>query len=217
MTCPRPTLRRVVEAVNPNKLRAALDASRGDIVDDLAKNHVIIDGKKLRGENPTSRGCNGLYILNAWVSEAEICVGEERVDDKTNELAVLPALLASLWLTGSLVSVDDMGTHRNIAQQIIMQGGDCLMPVKDNQRMLKELVDSVFGPSEKLSSHTLEETGHGRAEKRECVVIDTRLLEQEGLYQEWPGLKRTVKVNRERTEKGLTTKETIYIISAARR
>lgn len=134
------TILRVVEAVNPAQLRASLDCCRGHIMESLCGHQVVIDGKKLRGENPKSR----LYILNAWVSETEICVAEKPVDDKANELKVLPTVLSSLWLTGSLVSIDAMGTHRNIAEQIILQGGDYLMALKDNQPILKDLTENIF-------------------------------------------------------------------------
>ena len=66
------TILRVVESVNPTQLRASLDCCRGHIIESLCGNQVIIDGKKLRGENPKSSGCHGLYILNAWVSETEL-------------------------------------------------------------------------------------------------------------------------------------------------
>lgn len=79
------TVRRVVESVSPDEMRASLSISREHIVSSLKGCHVIIDGKKHRGENPASRECNGLYILNAMVSEYEICVSEKRVEDKTNE------------------------------------------------------------------------------------------------------------------------------------
>lgn len=208
------TILRVVEAVNPNQLRACLDSCRQHIIDSLCGHHLIIDGKKLRGENPISRGCNGLYILNAWVSEVEICVAEKPVDDKTNELTALPSVLAALWLTGALVSIDAMGTHRNIADQILLQGGDYLMALKDNQPILKELVENVFNATAPLSVFTTEEKGHGRLEKRTCSVLDTRLLEQEGMYEPWPGLKRIIKMERERTEKGVKSRETIYYLSS---
>ena len=58
------------------------------ILSSLKGCQVIIDGKKLRGGNPTGRGCNGPYILNAMVSDHEICVEEERVEDKTNGAAI---------------------------------------------------------------------------------------------------------------------------------
>lgn len=139
------TILRVVESVNPVQLRASLDCCRGHIIESLCGHQVIIDGKKLRGENPKSLGSQGLYVLNAWVSETEICVAEKPVDDKSNELMALPSVLSSLWLTGSLVSIDAMGTHRNIAEQILLQGGDYLMALKDNQPILKDLTESILG------------------------------------------------------------------------
>lgn len=208
------TILRVVESVNPVQLRASLDCCRGDIIEFLCGHQVIIDGKKLRGENPKSLGCHGLYILNAWVSETEICVAEKPVDDKTNELTVLPSVLSSLWLTGSLVSIDAMGTHRNIADQIILQGGDYLMALKDNQPILRNLIENIFRDAIPMSVYTTEEKGHGRLEKRTCSIIDATLLEQEGMYERWPGLKRIIRMERERTENGSRSRETIYYLSS---
>ena len=48
------------------------------------------------------------------MSETEICVAEKPVDDKANELTVLPTVLSSLWLTGSLVSIDAMESEKMI-------------------------------------------------------------------------------------------------------
>lgn len=211
------TVRRVVEAVDPEQMRASLAICRENIISSLKGCHVIIDGKKLRGENPASRGCNGLYILNAMVSDYEICLAEERVDDKTNELKVLPATISSLCITGALVSVDAMGTHRNIAQQIIMQDGDYLMALKDNQPILKDLIAIIFNNTSPLSTFTTEEKGHGREEKRTCSVLDTRLLEREGMYEQWPGLKRIIKMDRERLCNGIKSRETVYYLSSEER
>ena len=208
------TILRVVESVNPGQLRASLDACRENIISSLCNHHIIIDGKKLRGENPKSTGCDGLYILNAWVSEAEICIAEKEVGDKANELTVLPSVLASLCLDGSLVSIDAMGTHRNIARQIILQGGDYLMALKDNQPILKELAANMFDSFKPISEYMTEEKGHGRVETRTCSVLDTRQLEKEGMYEEWPGLSRIIKVSRKRSCDGKVSKETIYYLSS---
>ena len=158
---------------------------------------------------------SGHHILNAWVSETEICVAEKPVDDKTNELTVLPSVLSSLWLTGALVSIDAMGTHRNIAEQIILQGGDYLMALKDNQPILKDLVENIFRTATTMSVYTTEEKGHGRQEKRTCSIMDTTLLEQEGMYERWPGLKHIIRMERERTENGSRSRESIYYLSSA--
>ena len=136
------------------------------------------------------------------------------MNGKTNELTVLPSVLSSLWLTGALVSVDAMGTHRNIAEQIILRGGDYLMALKDNQPILKGLTESIFSSTTPISVYTTEEKGHGRVEKRTCSIMDTTLLEQEGMYEKWPGLKRIIKMERERTENGARSRETIYYLSS---
>ena len=208
------TIRRVVEAVNPDQMRESLRICRERIISNLSGCHVILDGKKLRGENPKSKGCHGLYILNAMVSKYEICISEKRVDDKTNELTVLPSVIASMCLVGALVSIDAMGTHRNIAQQILLQNGNYLMALKDNQPILKELVETIFKVSKPISEYRSQEKGHGRIELRECSILDTKLLEQEGMYEEWPGLKRIIKMYRERTCDGNKSKETIYYLSS---
>ena len=122
--------------------------------------------------------------------------------------------MSSLWLTGSLVSIDAMGTHRNIAEQIILQGGDYLMALKDNQPILRELTENIFRCSTPMSVYTTEEKGHGRLEKRTCSIMDTTLLEQEGMYEKWPGLKRIIRMERERTENGSLSRETIYYLSS---
>ena len=208
------TILHVVESVKPARLRASLDCCRGHIMESLCGHQVVIDGKKLRGENPMSLGCHGLYILNAWVSETEICVAEKPVDAKANELTALPSVLSSLWLTGSLVSVDAMGIHRSIAEQIILQGGDYLMALKDNQPILKDLTENIFRSATPMSACTTEEKGHGRLEKKTCSIMDTTLLEQEGMYEKWPGLKRIIRMVRERTENGVRSRETMYYLSS---
>ena len=88
-------------------MKASLVISKDSILSLLKGCHVIIDGKKLLENYLTSMGCNGLYILKAIVSDYEICVEEERLDDKTNELAVLTSVIASLCIVGNLVDVKD--------------------------------------------------------------------------------------------------------------
>ena len=67
-----------------------------EILEDLSEKQIVLDGKKLRGVSPNSKGNSGLYILNAWVSENRICVGQEKVDEKSNEITAIPKILESL-------------------------------------------------------------------------------------------------------------------------
>lgn len=40
------------------------------------------------------------------------------------------------------------------------------------------------------------------------------MLEKEGLYEEWPGLRSIIKIHRERTCDGVKSKETVYYLSS---
>lgn len=88
------------------------------------------------------------------------------------------------------------------------------MALKDNQSILKDLTENIFRNANPMSVYTTEEKGHGRLEKRTCSIMDTTLLEQEGMYECWPGLKRIIRMERERTENGSNSRETIYYLSS---
>ena len=79
------TFRRVFQLLDCQELRNILTAQGKAILDTLSEKQVCLDGKKLRGANPTSRGNQGFWLVNAWVGENRLCVGQEKVDDKRNE------------------------------------------------------------------------------------------------------------------------------------
>jgi hypothetical protein len=89
----------------------------------LSEKRICLDGKKLRGLSPGSRGNKGLYTVNAWVSENQVCVGQKKVEDKSNEITAMPALLEELEITDSPVNIDTMGYQRDIAKKIKTKGG----------------------------------------------------------------------------------------------
>jgi predicted transposase YbfD/YdcC len=47
--------------------------------------------------------------------------------EKSYEIAAIPLLLRRLELTGALVTIDAMGTQKEIAQTIIDGGGDYVL------------------------------------------------------------------------------------------
>jgi len=59
----------------------------------LAQKQICPDGKKLNGVSPRGKGTDGLWLVNAWVSENRLCVGQQRVEDKRNELDELVPLI----------------------------------------------------------------------------------------------------------------------------
>jgi hypothetical protein len=110
------TFRRVFSMLEPDILRQCLHDYGKDLTGLLPEKQICVDGKKLRGVSPTSRGNKGLYIANARVSENRICIGQERVEDKSNEITAIPCLIEEPDIAGAAVSIEAIGCQRDIAE-----------------------------------------------------------------------------------------------------
>ncbi|RIY04431.1 ISAs1 family transposase [Hymenobacter rubripertinctus] len=120
------TFNRVFQLLSPALLQDCLAQHGHALLDTLAQKQLCLDGKKLRGVSPRSADNAGLYLVNAWVSENRLCVGQQRVADKSNEITALPELLAQLDLREAVVTIDAMGCQAAIAGQIRQQQGHYL-------------------------------------------------------------------------------------------
>jgi predicted transposase YbfD/YdcC len=81
-------------------------------------------------------------------------------------------------LTGCIVTIDAIGCQREIAQQIVNQGGDYLLSVKENQKQLYDDIKLFFKLAQPNDfakvNHTYQRTvdnNHGRLEIRQCWAI----------------------------------------------
>jgi predicted transposase YbfD/YdcC len=100
-------------------------------------------------------------------------LGQQRCEEKSNEITAIEALLPNLALSGCIVTIDAMGCQTAIAAQVIERQGDYLLNVKDNQPKLAEAIKEYFQIGQQHAwahlkpSHckTLDK-GHGRIETR---------------------------------------------------
>lgn len=137
---------------------------------------VAIDGKTLRGSYDRRDGKAAIHMVSAWATENMLSLGQVVVDQKSNEITAIPALLQTLELTGAVVSIDAMGCQKEIAGQIRDRGGDYVLAVKQNQPTLYERVEGAIADglekeSSEVDSHQTSETGHGRQETRTYVTF----------------------------------------------
>jgi len=93
------TFNRVFSSLNPKLLGKCLHDYGKDIVGLLSDKQICFDGKKLKGVSPTSRGNKGFFIVNAWVAENRICIGQMKVEEKSNEITAIPSLIEELDIT----------------------------------------------------------------------------------------------------------------------
>ena len=179
---------------------------------------IAIDGKSVRGvKKATATGC--LHLVSAWASGNRLTLGQVSVPDGSNEIAVIPELLALLELKGAIVTLDAAGCQREIARQIRAQGGDYLLAVKGNQPTLHAAVEQVFADAcggefaeVDYDQHATVEDGHGRHEERYVTVI----RDPKGLPEGWTDATAVVQINREREANGTNATTCHYYITSHR-
>jgi predicted transposase YbfD/YdcC len=136
---------------------------------------VAIDGKTSRRSHDRKKGQKALHLVSAFASTSRLVLGQEAVDEKSNEITAIPILLERIDLEGALVSIDAMGCNPTIAETIIAAKADYLLAVKDNQPTLHADIKSYFDTApfgEVERSETLGKD-HGRLEIRAHSVSHT--------------------------------------------
>ena len=127
---------------------------------------VAIDGKTSRRSHDRRRGQKALHLVSAFATTSRLVLGQEAVDEKSNEITAIPALLDRIDVKGALVSIDAMGCNPGIAQSILDAEADYLLAVKDNQPTLHADVKSYFDtvPSGEVERSETIGKEHGRLE-----------------------------------------------------
>ena len=186
---------------------------------------ISLDGKVLRHSFDTALGQNAIHMVSAWASSVRLVLGAVKVDEKSNEITAVPILLAALDIEGCIITADALNTQKSIVAQIVAQGADYMLPVKENHPHLSQDIQNLFENADTHRYEGLEHTcntsqtcARGRSETRKCDVI--RLQPNDPFWgdiqQEWSNLNSLVRVERTRqTSKG-TTFEVAYFISSLR-
>jgi predicted transposase YbfD/YdcC len=181
---------------------------------------VAIDGKTSRRSHDRKAGRLPLHLVSAFATNSHLILGQEAVEEKSNEIIAIPALLERLDLKGALVSIDAIGCNPTIAGAVVEAGADYLLAVKDNQLTLHAEIESYFAtaPAKEIASAQTLDKGHGRLEIRNHKV--SRTVDWVGSDRAFPGAKRfrnlaAIAVVETTTERGdkISTERRSYISS----
>jgi predicted transposase YbfD/YdcC len=224
------TFGRIFSRLDPDAFERCFLAWMSTLVELSGGRLVAIDGKSIRRSFEHSWDKSGMtHLVSALVSQGgnRVVFGQVAVEDKSNEITAIPKLLELMDLKGAVVTIDAIGTQRDIAGKIIQGQGDYVLAVKDNQPALYEKVtalmdEAALGEVDGLDVGYFEEhdDNHGRIEtRRTWVVNDTSSLGKR-LLDQWPGLSTGSLTRVERTRQdlgdltGRTTVERHYCISS---
>lgn len=136
---------------------------------------------------------------------------------KGNEITAIPKLLEMLDIKGCIVTIDAMGTQKEIAEKIVSKEADYILSLKENQKTLyndvKLYIDDIRKDKNILESENYHKTidkGHGRFEIRECIISE----EISWLHNknDWKNINGVGAVYCEIEEKGHKSKQSHYFI-----
>jgi predicted transposase YbfD/YdcC len=214
------TFRRVLSALDPGAFRRAFTAWMQALVGDLKGKLVAIDGKTARRSFDRAAETSALHLVNAWVRDNQLVLGQLATEEKSNEITAIPALIGLLDLRGATVTIDAMGTQKEIAKAIVEQDADYILAVKGNQGNLHEQIVEFFkgAGSETFQgvAHTFHETedkAHGRRETRRAW--STHDLSSIDEASKWSSVRSITLVESKREVDGKATEvERRYYISS---
>ncbi len=137
---------------------------------------IAIDGKTVRRSHDRSKGRAALHLVSAFATNSHLVLGQEAVDDKTNETTAIPVLLEKLAagrsLEGAVVTIDAIACNPQIAQAIRDAGADYLLAVKGNQPTLQADIEAAFDAGKgQVEVDVDHDKGHGRIETRTVSVL----------------------------------------------
>lgn len=225
------TFGRVFARLDPDAFETCFQKWMASMVELSGGKLVAIDGKSLRRSFEHGWDKSGMaHMVSAFVQGNKMVFAQEKTDGKGQELAAIDKLLGVLDLQGAVVSIDAIGTQKQVAANILKAKANYVLQVKDNQPTLhKKLVmaidEAILDGFKGLNSDRFDETdsGHGRIEQRTLWVCwDVKELLGE-LADEWPGLCALIAVERTRESTGkegkpkTSTERHYYISSLDRR
>ena len=208
------TFRNIIKEIDTQKLHILFCQWMKSVVSELT-GVVAIDGKTARRTHDRSK--RPLHVISAFSHEYELVMGQLACEEKSNEITAIPKLLDMLELKGCIVTIDAMGTQKEIAEKIVSKDADYILALKENQKnMYRDVMlylDDIRNDKDVINSsnyHRSVEKGHGRIESRTCVISEE--IGWLNGKEDWAGISGIGAIYCEVEEKGRKSKQRHYFI-----
>ena len=219
------TFGRVFARLDPDEFRRCFLAWVRAVVGEVGEQVVAVDGKTLRGSHDRAAGKEALHLVSAWATASGLVLAQVATDAKSNEITAIPTLLRLLALEGATVTIDAMGCQTAIAGQLVEQGADYVLTLKDNHPALRDRVRLAFADARRAAGTSLpvadvapavtHDRAHGRAETRRCLAIgEPAYLAYVDPERRWPNLRSVVLIESTRRVGGTVTIEDRYYLAS---
>lgn len=209
----------VLNRVKPKEFSQAFTrwvSQLGHLRNDL----VSIDGKVMRRTLDKASGASAIHLVSAWSAKNNLCFGQIKVAEKSNEITAIPLLLDLLDIKGATITMDAMGCQFTIADKIVDAQADYVLALKGNQGEfyddIKLFLKTNLANEFKNTSHTVSKIvngDHGRIEQRKVwLITDVQWLIE--CHPRWKSIKGIAIVDSTREVQGKTSHEQRFYITS---
>lgn len=213
------TFGRVLEKLNPIEFQNSFMKWIASVSKQTKGKVIAIDGKTLRRSHDHANDKKAIHMISAWAESNNVVLGQLKTSEKSNEITAIPTLLNLLDISGSIITIDAMGTQKQIVQTIIENDADYVLALKENHKTFHDEVVRLFDHQEKMMQQgysfdecTTVDGDHGRVETRKYTATsDLGWFEDKS---EWKGLNSLCMVESIREIGGKVSQEKRYYISS---
>lgn len=92
-----------------------------------------VDKSSGRKESEVSKKIKALNVLNVYSDKLEMCIDQEMIEEKTNEITAIPKIIERLDLKCVICTWDALNTQKDNVKAVVTNGGDYVVALKGNQ------------------------------------------------------------------------------------
>ena len=162
-----------------------------------------------------------LNVLNVYSDKLQMCIDQEMIEEKSNEITAIPEVIKRLNLTNVICTWDALNTQKDNIKAVRSKKGDYCVALKANQGNFYKDVQDYFDEDKMLLIQSGYEGGYQLSrEKNHESIITYEYYQTEDIkwyeeYKKWDGLKSIglIKKTIEKSD-GTKTEERRYYISS---
>jgi predicted transposase YbfD/YdcC len=213
------TFGRVFARLDPEQFQACFRRWIQTVAQRTNGQIMPIDGKTLRHSYTPGDPKSAIHMVSAWATHNRLVLAQVKVDDKSNEITAIPALLELLAIAGCIVTIDAMGCQKTIVSAIRAKEADYVIAVKGNQPHLLEDIQQIFQSilqeatqAPDTSYVVRQSTDHGRDVIRQ--IWTTSRLDTIRNKEDWEDLRTIGMIITERVTAATSRIEARYYIGS---
>ena len=196
------TYERVISMIDSHELNKIFVEFIKDIqfMEDIYfKDILSFDGKVDKG-SARNKGyiveeTKPLNVLNVYSDKLQMCIEQEMIEEKTNEITAIPKIIERLDLRNVICTWDALNTQKENIKAVITKGGDYCVALKANQANFYKDVQDYFDGDRLMIIESGYEGGYQltREKSHEAVITyEYYQTEKVNWYPDiklWEGLK----------------------------